>query len=453
MSEDTTPLRGASCSLAEAMARRDDELLRVQDARRPARSRDLLSCRVRRFGVRRFAVAVLCLAVLSGCGGQSARPSTSTARPVRAALKAPAALISTPSWALAACGTVREVRRFCPARVPVTRKREWTMIFHSPTRRFPLALFELESGVVWGGFEEHVHRPPILGNTVVLGGAFMTLDARAFPAADARPVAVRNGIANGLRRRPIALGPRAWSGLRGELSLTPSSYADEGELSDLVVFRWRDSAGDHAVGVNVWEPLTDAVATLRAIVSTLAHARGGNQARPVASVAGIPMTTTPGWLAALCATEPLLRLACPTRIPAATAAGAYVDVVPTPRSEEPKLTSLLVSVQSATDRLPFHLELTAGYVASGRRYAARKPISRVTVPRGFVVTRPIPLGRRDWTTRPGTLVFGDCYGNHLCYRWRQNGRGYQIDLHAWDPVAQTAHVLRAIVVSTPAGRG
>jgi hypothetical protein len=99
-----------------------------------------------------------------------------------------------------------------------------------------------------------------------------------------------------------------------------------------------------------------------------------------------------------------------------------------------------------------HLELTAGYVASSRRYAPPLPIGRLTVPRGYSVTRPIPLGQRDWTANPGKLVFGDCFGNHLCYRWRENGRGYQIDLHAWKPVTQTAHVLRAIVASTPSGR-
>ncbi len=148
-------------------------------------------------------------------------------------------MIPTPRWAVAACATIAELRRLCPGKVPLTRQRGWTMIFTAPSRRFPLALFELQSGVLWGGFQERVHRPPILGNTVVLGGQFMRLDARAFPGSRARSVAVRNGMANGLRRRPIALGPRTWSGIRGELSLTPSVYAAQGELTDLVVFRWR----------------------------------------------------------------------------------------------------------------------------------------------------------------------------------------------------------------------
>jgi hypothetical protein len=333
------------------------------------------------------------------------------------------------------------------------------MIFHSSSRQFPLALFELESGVVWGGFDERVHRPPILGNVVVLGGRFTTLEGSAFPPAGGRSVAVRKGIANGLRRLPIALGRRSWSGLHGELSLTPTSYAAEGELSDLLVFRWRDRTGDHAVGVNVWEPLPQTVGTLRAIISTLAPVDSGKESRSVAAVDGVAMRTTPSWLRLLCADEPTLRPACPARIPAATGTGAYVDVLPTPPTRKPRLLSLLVSIQAgsvrtrAATQAPFHLEITSGWVPSGKPYADRTAISQLRVPKGFEVTRPIPLGERDWTTRQGALVFGDCYGNHLCYRWRQNQRGYQIDLHAWDPVAETADVLRAIVVSTPAGRG
>jgi hypothetical protein len=98
-----------------------------------------------------------------------------------------------------------------------------------------------------------------------------------------------------------------------------------------------------------------------------------------------------------------------------------------------------------------HLELTAGYITSAKCFAPPVPISRLTVPRSYTATRPISLGKRDWTAKPGTLVFGDCFGNHLCYRWRQGRHGHQIDLHAWEPVAQTVRVLRAIVISTPAG--
>jgi hypothetical protein len=332
------------------------------------------------------------------------------------------------------------------------------MVFTAPRPRFPVALFQLQSGVALGGNEEHVHRPPLYGNTVVLGGWFGQLNRRAFPPSGAKPVVLRNGIADGLRRRPIFLGRRTWFGVQGDLSLTPTVYSDLGELSDLVLFRWRDAAGQHAVGVNVWEPLIDSVATLRAIVSTLAPQSAGQPPRTVAVVDGVPMTATPPWLDQLCRTPRILRRACPSRVPAVGRQSAYVEVVTTPPSARAKPRSLFVSVgwggEYADPRLNrppgfVHLELTAGHVVSSRRYAPPVPLARVTVPTSYEATRPISLGRRQWTANPGTLVFGDCFGNHLCYRWQENGREYQINIHAWDPVGQTAHVLKAIVSSTP----
>ena len=334
------------------------------------------------------------------------------------------------------------------------------MVLTPPRRRFPVALFQLQSGLAWGGFEEHVHRPPIFGNTVVLGGRYMRFLAQAFPDFGSRPVVLRNGIANGLRRQPIALGSRVWSGIHGDLSLTPTGYSDLGELSDLAVFRWRDANGSHAVGVNVWEPLLDSVATLRAIVSTLAPQSAGPSPRNLATADGVRVTTTPLWLVELCRTQPMLRSACPRRVPAVGPQGAYVEVVPTP-SNRPRPASLFVSVswggeypEPRLNRPPrfVHLELTAGHVVSSRRFGSPVPLGRLKVPGGYTVTRPISLGQRDWTANPGRLVFGDCFGNHLCYRWQQNGRDYQIDLHAWDPVTEAAHVLRAIVRSTPSRR-
>jgi hypothetical protein len=365
-------------------------------------------------------------------------------------------MIPTPSWALAACASVPELRRFCPSLVPLTRTRQWTLSFYAPTRRYPVATFQLQSGVQWGGNQEHVHRPPIFGNTVVLGGGFMRLASRAFPTSRARPVAVRDEMANGLRRQAIPLGRRAWSGIEGELSLTPTIYAAEGTLADLVAFRWHDALGDHAVGLNVWEPLTDAVATLHAVVSTLTQQPAVPRPRTVAPVGGVPMAAAPARLSMICRTRAILRAACPSRAPAGGVHSAYVTVAPNPWDRRSKPPSLLVSAEYAfgRGRPPFvHLELATGRIPIARRYAPQVPISRLKVPKDYTVTQPIPLGERAWTANPGRLVFGDCFGNHLCYRWRQDGRRYQIDLHAWAPVTRTVQVLRAIVRSTPAGHG
>ena len=363
-------------------------------------------------------------------------------------------MIPTPRWALAACASVPELGRACPSLVPLTRSRQWTLSFIAPSRRYPVAALQLQSGVQVGGNQEHDHRPPIFGNTVVLEGEFMRLASRAFPTSRARPVALENGMANGLRRHVVALGRRTWSGIEGELSLTPTTYAAEGALADLVVFRWQDARGDHAVGLNVWEPLTDAVATLHAVVSTLTRQPAVPPPRTVARVGGVPMTAAPDWLSMICRTRAILRVACPSRVPATGVHSAYITVVPMPWDGRTKRPSLLVSADWLGRRPPpfVHLELATGRFPVASRYAPRAPISRLKVPEDYNVTQPIPLGERAWTANPGRLVFGDCFGNHLCYRWRQDGRRYQIDLHAWGPVTQTVQVLRAIVRSTPAGR-
>src|SRR5919197_4662287 len=99
-------------------------------------------------------------------------------------------MITLASWALAAYASVPELRRLCPSVVPLTRNRQWTLSFIAPSRRYPVAAFQLQSGIQWGGNQEHVHRPPIFGNTVVLGGEFMRFAANAFPSSRARAVAV-----------------------------------------------------------------------------------------------------------------------------------------------------------------------------------------------------------------------------------------------------------------------
>jgi hypothetical protein len=61
---------------------------------------------------------------------------------------------------------------------------------------------------------------------------------------------------------------------------------------------------------------------------------------------------------------------------------------------------------------------------------------------------PVPLGRRTWGGHHGLLVLGDCFGNHLCFRWRAAAAAYHIDLHGWEPFPETVSAPRRIVSST-----
>lgn len=62
-------------------------------------------------------------------------------------------------------------------------------------------------------------------------------------------------------------------------------------------------------------------------------------------------------------------------------------------------------------------------------------------------------GVRPRPCKAGTLALAPPYlyagmaGNHLIFRWRQNGRSYALSLHAWEPFLETVATLRAIIES------
>jgi hypothetical protein len=68
---------------------------------------------------------------------------------------------------------------------------------------------------------------------------------------------------------------------------------------------------------------------------------------------------------------------------------------------------------------------------------------------GEAAGEPIPLGRPGWGGRQGVLVLGDCFSNHLCFRWSQQGSSYQIDIHGWELFSQTVVALREMLASIP----
>ena len=331
------------------------------------------------------------------------------------------------------------------------------MFFDVANRRSPVSVLQLETGLVYGGFQERAHRPPILSNVVVVGGGFRTVDRSALPQPGAAVHPVKGAIGHGDRSRAVALGPRHWAGLSGQLSLTPSIYARSGELSDLTLFRWHDDDGDHAVGVNVWQPLSQSVETLHAIVATLSQEPTPPAARVVKVIDGVSMTTAPPWMHDICTESLLTRPACPTILPKADVDGAYVVTAPSLAPGSAGSIQLSIEwfgrVASQRNLHPpefGHFDISTGDITTAKRDAKPMPLSAIRVPLGYGATLPIPLGHPPWTPNPGLLIFGDCFGNHLCYRWRQAGRRYQIDLHAWYPLRHTADVLRAIVRSTPA---
>jgi hypothetical protein len=97
-----------------------------------------------------------------------------------------------------------------------------------------------------------------------------------------------------------------------------------------------------------------------------------------------------------------------------------------------------------------HLELAAGDLA----FSDPPVTAAVPAHNGMLTGRegetPAPVVHLHAWRWPygGSLLLGDCFGNHLCYRWHQLDRWYQIDMHGWEPFTQTVAALRAVVGST-----
>jgi len=68
----------------------------------------------------------------------------------------------------------------------------------------------------------------------------------------------------------LGLGRYRFGDVEGDLVLAPPIQAMDG---DHLIFRWRSGRREYAVSLHAWEPLTEAAATLRAIVAAIPAAR------------------------------------------------------------------------------------------------------------------------------------------------------------------------------------
>jgi len=82
--------------------------------------------------------------------------------------------------------------------------------------------------------------------------------------------ALVDGLPSHRGTEAIAFGRRRFGEVEGELVLAPAIQAmDGGHL----IFRWRSGQVEYAISLHAWEPLTEAAATLRALVAAVPAAR------------------------------------------------------------------------------------------------------------------------------------------------------------------------------------
>jgi hypothetical protein len=104
-----------------------------------------------------------------------------------------------------------------------------------------------------------------MAHLVVVGGRVERSAAGVFD--NPRRVALRDGLMRWKRERSLAFGVVRWKGRLGQLLLAPS-YPRGGLLGNHLLFRWRAGDRDYVLSLHAWEPLTEALVTLRAVVAS-----------------------------------------------------------------------------------------------------------------------------------------------------------------------------------------
>lgn len=165
---------------------------------------------------------------------------------------------------LAHCRRSVLLRAACPRRVPRVRAEYLNhLAVEGVGTRLALATFNLERG---GEDREEParNRPPRMGHLVVVGG---NVEGIAPVFDRLRRVALRDGLLRRERPSSLDFGRVSWAGRSGELLLAPS-FPNGGMLGNHLIFRWRENCREYVLSLHAWEPLTEAAATLRAVVAS-----------------------------------------------------------------------------------------------------------------------------------------------------------------------------------------
>ncbi len=184
----------------------------------------------------------------------------------------PIPFLKTPAAMLRACRSDPSLAPACATRMPrvaLTTYERWGRTYSS------LRTYQAKDGGVFGmqvGGEipgkPELMRPP--GNLHIeveaaTGRAPRTI-GYTWPTSGA--VTPRDGLVREKRDKPVLFGSVTWGGKKGTLVLS-TGYPTGGSQGGHVVFRWRSGKTTYLVGMHAWEPLTEAVATLRRVVASL----------------------------------------------------------------------------------------------------------------------------------------------------------------------------------------
>jgi hypothetical protein len=226
----------------------------------------------------RFLLGILLS--LASCTAEEERPLAHAPSPASPDLSQPGPVLSLappPEEVIAACKRVKAVVNACPGRIPLSGSAEFRFQGFSSG---PYATFTAEAGS--GPYEDpEKNSPPGFVHFAAQGGdlsdAFETFSystAKSFEPEDGLMLSeerlrqARLGRA-GKTPQGLFLGTVMWNDLTGELVLVPSFIFVDSIHADHAIFVWQARGHDYALSVHAWEPFTESVATLEAMVLSL----------------------------------------------------------------------------------------------------------------------------------------------------------------------------------------
>jgi hypothetical protein len=357
------------------------------------------------------------------------------------------AIAKLPDWVVTACASVPSLLPVCTEDQPPGTTGTYFLETVRPTAHYPYGYIIFDQGSGAPGLNEA--RPPAFSEVVEATGPVRGATAKL--GLSLRTPARLGQKVKQERPKALNFGARDWGGRSGRLVLTRSSA---GQFANLLAFTWHRDSQIYVVAVGVWTPITEAAATLRAIVDGQTEPKPLVELSPSGTVDGIDMTATPQWVSMLCH-EQINGNACPSRIPTPAAPLTIVQVVPVKAGRSStNATSKEIDVawgggtgSSKADKPPTLVHLV---VSDGDRAPSEAPPARIDrahlLDNGYPRS-PLVLGHPEWAGHHGTLTIGDCFGDHVCYRWRSEGRNFLISMHAWSPLTQTLAVLARVVTS------
>ncbi len=187
------------------------------------------------------------------------------------------------------------IRPTCPTQVPRVRAEYLSHLSRDVLGRSGiLDVFDLERAP--GRDQPDNDRPPWFAHVGILAGETERIASWGEPW-DRRAVALRDGLMERERTEPVSFGLVTWGDTRGLLFLAPP-FPTGGYLGNHLVFVWRAGATSWAVSLHAWEPLTEAVATLRAMTLSASSAPPRATLDARSDAAGVLYVDGSGWACA-----------------------------------------------------------------------------------------------------------------------------------------------------------